>query len=66
MSPVDNFTVDAKEEVRTLDKAGAVVVMYRIWATTRKGTYFHIDVPEAQLDKAHDLLKARAEKLDAI
>jgi hypothetical protein len=66
MAAPEAYTVDSKEEIRTLDKAGNVVVMYRIWATTRKGTYFHVDVPENQLDKAGEHLTARAKALDAI
>lgn len=66
MSPAELYKVEKKEEVRTLDKAGEVKVSYRIWATTRKGTYFHVDVPVDDLDKAGELLTARAGKLDAI
>lgn len=60
------YTVDRKEEIRKLAPGGEPVVHFRVWATTRKGTYFHVDVPEGELDKAHDMLRARAEKLDAI
>ena len=60
------YTIDDKEEIRTLVKGGKVEVGYRIWATTKKGTYFHVDVPEDQLDKAEALLTARAKKLDSI
>jgi len=60
------YTVESKEEIRKLGKAGEVEIHFRIWATTKKGTYFHVDVPEDELDKAHDYLEARAKKLDAI
>ena len=66
MPLTETYVVDSKEEVRILDKAGNVVVMYRIWATTKKGTYFHIDVEEAKLADAPKLLEARAKGLDAI
>ena len=60
------YTVESKEEIRKLGKAGEVEIHYRIWATTKKGTYFHVDVPEDELDKADNYLRPRAEKLDAI
>lgn len=60
------YTVDSKEEIRKLGKGGEVEIHFRIWATTKKGTYFHVDVPDDELDKAHDYLEARAKKLDAI
>lgn len=60
------YKVESKEEIRRLDKAGEPVVFYRMWATSKGGTYFHIDVPEDELDKAPELLKAKAEKLDSI
>ena len=66
MSNGQLYTVDSKEEIRKLGKAGEVEIHFRMWATTKKGTYFHVDVPENELDKAHDYLEARAKKLDAI
>jgi hypothetical protein len=60
------YTVDNKEELRKLGKGGEVEVHYRIWATTKKGTYFHVDVPEDELDKADEVLTARAKQLDSI
>lgn len=66
MSNGKGYKVDSKEEVRTLDKAGNVTTSIRIWATSSGGTYFHVDVPEAELDKAPAVLQARAEQLDAI
>lgn len=62
-----NYTVEAKEEIRILDrKTGEPYVAYRIWATTKKGTYFHLDVPEGELGKAPTLLEKKAKELDAI
>ena len=66
MSPSNNYTVDSKEEIRVLDKAGNVTTSIRIWATSSGGTYYHVDVPEDELDKAPAILQARADKLDAI
>lgn len=60
------YTVDSKEEIRKLGKGGEVDVYYRIWATTKKGTYFHVDVAEDELDKANEVLTARAKQLDSI
>lgn len=62
----NNYTTQKKEEIRLLDQAGNVVTVYRIWATTPKGTYFHVDVPEKELAKAGAMLTARASELDAI
>ena len=62
-----SYTVDAKEEIRILDrKTGEPYIAYRIWATTLRGTYFHVDVPENELDKAHALLEKKAKLLDAV
>ena len=67
MTEPANYTVEAKEEIRRLDrKTGEPYVAYRIWATTKKGTYFHLDVPEAELEKAPTLLEKKAKQLDAI
>ena len=62
------YKVDSKEEIRRLGKGGEVETWYRIWATTAKGTYFHVDIPEAALDKAKSdaILTKRAQQLDAI
>lgn len=61
-----DYTVESKEEIRRLGKAGEVETMFRIWATSKGGTYFHVDVPESQLDKSDSVLTARAKQLDAI
>ncbi len=61
-----DYTVESKEEIRRLSKAGEVETWYRYWATSKGGTYFHVDVPEAQLDHADELLTARARQLDAL
>jgi len=61
-----NYKVETKEEVRVLNKRGEVETHYRIYATTKKGTYFHIEVSEDQLDKAPDFLATRARALDSI
>lgn len=66
MSGSTLYTVESKEEIRRLGKGGEVEVYYRIWATTQKETYFHVDVPEADLDKADTYLAPRAKALDAI
>lgn len=60
------YTVESKEELRQLDKAFKPITIWRIWATSKGGTYFHILVPEDQLDKAEALLAAKAQQLDAI
>ncbi len=67
MAEQASYTVESKEEIRRLDrKTGEAFVAYRIWATTKKGTYFHLDVPELELDKAPALLEKKAKQIDAI
>jgi len=61
-----DYTVDSKEELRKLSKAGEVETWYRIYATSKGGTYFHVDVKEDELEKADQVLTARAKQLDAI
>lgn len=61
-----DYTIEDKEEIRRLSKAHEVETWYRIWATSKGGTYFHVDVKEDELDKADEVLTARAKALDAI
>lgn len=61
-----DYTVDSKEEIRRIGKAGEVETWFRIFATTKGGTYFHVDVAEGKLDEADKILTARAKQLDAI
>ncbi|MBA7714730.1 hypothetical protein ES703_123762 [subsurface metagenome] len=63
----DDYTVDRKEEIRKVDrKTGDLLTFYRIWATSKGGTYFHVEVPEDELAKAGDVLAKKAKELDAI
>ena len=66
MAKDTDYTVEEKEEIRKLGKGGEVDVYFRIWATTKKGTYFHVDVHEDALDKADEVLTDRAKQLDSI
>ena len=66
MGKSNEYKVEKKEEFRQVTKEGEVEVWFRIWATSKGGTYFHIEVREDELDKADELLAARARKLDAI
>lgn len=66
MADTTLYTVESKEEIRKLTKAGEVETWFRIYATSKGGTYFHVDVPEDQLDKADETLSKRAKELDAI
>ena len=62
----ESYKIESKEEIRKLSKIGEPEVYYRLWATSKKGTYFHVDVREDELDKAPELLSARSAKLDSI
>ena len=66
MAEKTDYTTEGKEEIRRLSKAGEVEIWYRIWATSKKGTYFHVDVPEKQLSHADAYLTTRARELDNI
>lgn len=66
MTKGTDYRVDSKEEIRKLTKAGEVETWFRIYATSKGGTYFHVDVPERELDDADGYLTARAKELDAI
>lgn len=66
MVPKADYTVESKEELRKRAKDGAIEVWYRIWATSKKGTYFSVEVPAAHLSRADSYLTARAQELDAI
>lgn len=66
MAKGTDYTVEKKDEVRQLDKGGEVTTSYRIWATSKGGTRFHVDVPEAELAKADAALTAKAKLLDAV
>ena len=66
MAKGTDYTVESKEEIRKLSKAGEVEVWYRIWATSKGGTYFHVDIRSDQLAKADDILTRQAHTLDAI
>jgi len=66
MGKSNEYKVEKKEEFRQVTKEGEVQTWFRIWATSKGGTYFHIEVPEDELDKAEERLAAMARKLDAI
>ena len=59
--------VEKKEELTKLNvKTHELEVWYRIWATSKGGTYFHVDIPEQDLAKAAQIVDAKATQLDAI
>lgn len=66
MAKGTDYKVESKEEIRKLSKAGEVETWFRIYATSKGGTYFHVEVPEDELAKADELLTARAKQLDAV
>ncbi len=66
MAKGTDYAVESKEEIRKLSKAGEVEVWYRIWATSKGGTYFHMDIRSDQLAKSDDILTRHAHTLDAI
>ncbi len=65
MTPA-NYTTESKDEYRKVSKAGEVETWYRIFATSKGGTRYHISVREDQLDQSDKLLSERAQQLDAI
>ena len=62
----DLYTTEKKEELSILVAGNKVTNGYRIWAVSKGGTRFHLDIPEEQIDKAEALLSARAKAIDAI
>jgi len=64
--PEQNYTVKRKQEITQFDEAMQPQVVYRIYATSKGGTYFHIEVPERDLPRAGELLSKRAAELDSI
>ena len=66
MAKDTDYKVESKEEIRKLSKAGEVETWFRVYATSKGGTYFHIDIPENQLAESDKFLTARAKQLDAI
>ncbi len=66
MVPKTDYTVEKKEEIRLLSKGGEVVTSYRVWATSKGGTYFHKDILETEFSQADALLTAKAKTLDGI
>jgi len=61
-----SYKTDKKEEIYRYTEDNELITVYRISATSKGGTKFHVDVPEAELDKADELLRARAIILDNI
>ncbi|MBA7563505.1 hypothetical protein ES708_05164 [subsurface metagenome] len=62
----ESYTTESKEEITRLSKAGEIETWFRIYATSKGDTRFHVDISEDQLDQADAILTARAKKLDAI
>lgn len=61
------YTVERKEEIRRLNpKTMEAYIAYRTWATSQGGTYFSVDIPEEDLDKAKAILTKKAKLLDSI
>lgn len=60
------YKVESKDEFRKRARDGTIEKWFRIYATSKGGTYFSVEVPEAQLGKASAHLTARAQELDEI
>ncbi len=62
------YEVTRKEEIRKFDLEMNVQTYYRIYAISKGGTLFHVEVPEGDLGtpKADAALTKRAKDLDAI
>lgn len=61
-----SYTVLSKEERTVLDENMKPVTLFRIWARSKGGTRFHIEVSEGDLASAPKLLEARAKQLDSL
>ncbi len=61
------YKVDKKQELTRMER-GEIVTFFRVWATSKGGVYYHVDLSEADLEaeKAREALTARAKQLDAI
>lgn len=62
------YKVDSKEEIRSMGKGGEIVTIWRVWATTKGETYFHMDFPEKDFvkEKVDKALATRATIIDSI
>ena len=61
-----DYIVEKKEELRRISRAGEPVLFLRIFATSKGGTYFQVEIPEDQLERADAVLTKKAKELDAI
>lgn len=66
MSNGETYTTESKDEITRMTKAGEVEISFRIYATSKGGTRFHVEIGEDQLDQAPAILAARAKELDSI
>lgn len=66
MTKGTDYAIEKKEEIRRLSATGEPVLYLRIWATSKGGTYFQIEIPENELDKADAKLTAKAKAIDTI
>ena len=64
----DIYEVTRKEEIRKFDREMNVQTYYRIYALSKGGTLFHIEVPESDIGtpKVDAALTKRAKELDSI
>lgn len=63
-----DYEVTRKEEIRKFTKEMEVKTYYRIYAISKGGTLFHVEVPESDLGtpKVDTALAKRAKELDSI
>lgn len=61
-----DYRIIKKEEIRKFSPTHEILTYYRIWADSKGGTYFHVEVPETELANADKYLTKRAKELDAI
>ena len=63
-----DYEVTRKEEIRKFDREMNVQTYYRIYALSKGGTLFHIEIPESDIGtpKVDAALTKRAKELDAI
>ena len=62
--PEKNYKTERVEQFTTYDREFNPIKNFRLFATSKKGNFFTIEVKEAELDKLDALATERAKQLD--